>query len=263
MDYKDLKLQSDAFANPRKAVDRQEVTELALSIGRLGLLNRLIVTPSGLVIGGQRRYLAIGMVLRWRDDLEPLIGVDEHVVFQERANSLLRVPVDIRRDPDIAGIALADNIMRADLTSYEIASHVAAMTETRSSAEVSRMIGKSPTWVSRHRTAYHQSGARLRAAWQNGELPFDQVLYLAAMPIEEQERALASDAPPPSRAVRGPAGRPGIEDVKAALEHVIEQRRGDDYAKGVFDALTWVTRSSQSARFSELLDIPQPLRGRA
>jgi hypothetical protein len=256
MDYASLKLQSDTFANPRRAIDREELLELALSIGRHGLLNRLIVTPTGLIIGGQRRYLAIGLVHQWRDQLAEFIPEDEHATFQERAISLMRVPVDVRRDADIAGLALADNVLRADLSSFEIACHVAAMTETRSCAEVSRLVGKSHTWVSRHRAAYHRSGEALKSAWRDNRIAFDTVLHLSSLPVPDQDAAVTSSTPPPTRAARGPTTRPGIDDVKGFLDQVIEQYQADadPYAQGVIDALHWVTRAAKTSQFAELFD---------
>lgn len=260
--FQHLRLHNDEFTNPRLEVDQAHARELALSIGRRGLLNRLIVAPispsspvassSGvyLILAGQTRYHAIAMVLDWRRHLADDVLEHEHALFDARASELRDVPCEVNYDPDWDASALTDNLHRKDLTSYETARALAQMAHRRgcTGAELARMVGKSPSWISRHLTCWRQAGSELAAAWQRG-LAFERVCELAALDVAAQAKALE---PQPARAVRGPANRPGIDRVKARLAVLEENRAGiadGPWAQGALAALRWVAEGKGDGAF--------------
>ena len=259
-----LRLGNDTFHNPREdsGLDDDSLRELALSIGRMGLINPIVVAPDGLIIAGGRRYRAIAILQRWREFLAAELEADEYVLFEERAQSLRDVPVTIRhgqmKPEEIDGLALADNVLRSDLSSYEIASYVATMAENHSGKRIARAVGKSETWVSRHLSAWRAAGPELRLAWRTGRLTFEQVQRLAAQPKPEQEKAVRDDAPPPSRSIRGEANRPGIDDVKRVCRALRRNLLGgDDAARlgldsfAAADILSWV--AGEPSEFAEVV----------
>lgn len=249
--FQHLRLRNDEFTNPRLEVDQAHARELALSIGRRGLLNRLIVapvaTPEGamyLILAGQTRYHAIAMVLDWRRQLADDVHLHEYAIFDARASELRDVPCEVNYDPDWDAAALTDNLHRKDLTSYETARALAQMAHRRgcTGAELARMVGKSPSWISRHLTCWRQAGPDLAAAWQRG-LAFERVCELAALDVAAQAKALE---PQPARAVRGPANRPGIDRVKAKLAQLERMPARPERLEGALAALRWVTNGTST-----------------
>jgi ParB-like chromosome segregation protein Spo0J len=269
--HADLRLSGDGFANPRETVDPIKLRELAAQIGWDGLRSPLLVTGGDVIIAGQRRWLAIGMLIMFRrayldtsnepsdleidqiardiglvDPGEGMIG-EIHVRLLEHAAALeSAIPVIVlAAADDIEAIALADNLQREEMTSYEIAQRLAHLHEQGATgANLARMTGKSKSWVSRKLSAWGGAGAALRNAWCRGELAEDAVQQLAELDAAAQEKALANGTP---RATRGPANRPGIDTVKAVLAD-LEPRWADArplgdrlYAKGIRDALRWVS----------------------
>jgi ParB-like chromosome segregation protein Spo0J len=252
----ELKLEDDTFTNPRKHIDMDDLRELACHIGRRGLLNPLRITPDGLIVAGQRRFRAIHMLQNWRVDLAGLVDEDEAELFDVNARDLCHVPVivgDHEDDETLEADALADNILHEPLGSYEVAARVAFMSDAGASgAEISRGIGKSPSYVSKMLKAWRGAGAALHAAWRDG-LAYETVKQLAELDSKEQERALEPGA---KRGPKGPHGRPGIETVKECLDAVQEhygQVAPKSYAAGVADALRWVAGQQASATLAEFL----------
>lgn len=260
MAYEKLKLCELGFDNPRTSsgLEAGELRELALHIGRSGLMNGLIVRSSGLILAGQRRFHAIGLLLRWRETLTDEIELSEWTLFDARAAQLRDVPVRIDDATDADAVALSDNLQRADLSSYETAAALASMAETRNQSTIARQVGKSQAWVSRHLTAWRQTVAEVKPPWRAGLLTFDQVQRLATLPPEKQRAELASGSAP--KGLRNASGRPGIENLKEG-RRLIERRwpsysEENDriYAGAALDALRWATGEPTSARFAALLE---------
>lgn len=287
MPFSYLTLSQPGFVNPRvsSGLDDESIVELALHIGLHGLLNPPLVTEKGLVIAGQRRYRAIEWLIRWFDDNERaalhesradldrftrLVGemgadLDHEEVskIERHAKEYKRAcPVRVVGGSGLDGLALADNVQRAQLSGYEIARHLAHLHEQGATgANLARLIGKSPSYVSRKLTAWSKAGPELRTAWEQG-LADDTVYDLAPLPREDQVKALAQPVP---RGRRGPAHRPGIDTVKDALTDILKAWRdlptqtpnvlvGDErYASGVVDALQWVIGEQTSRAFAKLL----------
>jgi ParB-like chromosome segregation protein Spo0J len=262
-----LRLSSGNFTNPRSAsgLEPAVIRELAASIGTQGLLTPVLITQTGLVIAGQRRFHAIVMLITWhmRRVAHRVAGGDLATLppfeiepetrdtlerWTKHAVELEQVPVMIvPEDADLEALALTDNLHRVDMSSYEIAARLAHLHEQGATgANLARMTGKSKSWVSRKLSAWAGAGASLREAWRRGAVTDDQVQALAELQPAEQVTALAKGALP-TRAGRGPAGRPGIDTVKSVLADLEPgwDRSGDlamrKYAQGVRDALRWVT----------------------
>lgn len=264
--WSQLRLRSEAparpFVNPRtltsSGLDHESLRELALTIGRNGLLTRLIVSAdvsakpgsrgevsvSYLIVAGQRRFCAIGLLLDWRTWLADDLLAGEAEIFDRRADQFRSaVPVELSDDSDLDAVALVDNLHRRDLSSYETARALAQMDDT--GASLARRVGRSPSWVSRHLTCWRQAGPQLAAAWHLG-LAFERVLELAPLSHDEQAAALAA-AP---RGVRGPVNRPGIDAVKARLAELEAIADPTLVTQGALAALRWVATGAPTPGLS-------------
>ncbi|MDP2565791.1 ParB/RepB/Spo0J family partition protein [Pseudoalteromonas marina] len=107
------------------------VDELAKSIKAAGLINPIIIRKTKKkyeIIAGERRYRA-------------------HVLLNYKTITSIIVDVD---DGRAAGMALVENMQRADLNPMDEAEHLYIMKEfiTSNLAEIARAIGKSRAWVS-------------------------------------------------------------------------------------------------------------------
>lgn len=292
MPYEALKLTSGTFQNPRTftGLRYEELAELAVNIGVVGLLNLPIVRPDGLIVAGSRRYRAIGLLLAWfaiercgcrpgglgdtghavncsvwarmlaLADLEPQqIDRVREIAAEFRDQG---VPVRVRESEDVGGIALTDNVQRSDLSSYEIAESLDRLMHDQdlTQAELSRLVGKSKTWVSRKLAAWKGAGPELRAAWMSGEVTEDVVQDLARCTHADQKKQLSGPIP---RGRRGPANRPSIETVKETLAKIDDEKRAIKYAAvdtgsytaGVIDALRWVNGNDTSGAFAKLMEV--------
>ena len=263
-----LRLEDERFTNPRtdSGLSADDIVELAIHIVRAGIITPLIITQSGLVIAGQRRYRALAL-LQWSITSTPEVMPNELKIdwsldaFHERVRQMVSaVPVRVLDDEtNLEGIALADNLQRKDLSSYEVAARLSQLSDAGvTGAELSRLIGKSKTYVSRKLSTFNGAGAELRAVWKHGTLTDDAVQQLAELSTDEQIRALRD---PPPRAVRGPANRPGIDTVKDLLDGLENDARDakiplalTTYAIAVLDTLRWVTGQQSSAEFARLAD---------
>jgi hypothetical protein len=278
MPFASLRLSDEHFQNPRtrSGLGGDEIAELGMHIGTHGLIVPLVVTHNGLIISGQRRYHAIDWLIRMfhgdrSDAFEALtkdLTPDEWSILTARAIELRDgIPVVfISRQggrstaPAIEAVALADNILRSDLSSFEIAKHLVKLSEEGSSGrELARLTGKSTSYISRKLSTYRGAGEPLRRAWELGELTESVVEEIAQLSFTEQFKAMAA---PIARGRRGPANRPNIDTVKDA-HLMIEARTGPDasrareYLRGARDALRWVTGEQTSAEFAELVKDPE------
>ncbi len=269
--YERLKLTADGFENPRTytGLSALELANFAAHLGTIGMLNSLIVTRDGLILAGQRRYRAIGVLFSWVPEGSegeaglrgcPLaldrfeIGRIKASVAQWRAHG---IPVRIVRAPDLSGLALVDNLQREQLSGFEVARYLNNLhREGKSVTALHKLIGKSKTYVSRKLSAWAGAGEELREAWRRGDLPEEAVQDLAALPHEEQVRKLAGPIP---RGRRGPAHRPGIDTIKAALLS-LELHAGQapgDYTAGVLDTLRWLTGQPPSQALGAIVSITE------
>lgn len=286
------------FTNPRTSSGR-DVRELAVDIGLHGLINPLVVKEVGLdpqrlvVVAGSRRFRAISWLIEWfgphvtadararaldTGELGPsassLSRREVEQLIMRALNLYTGVPVSVlpasTTAEEVEGRALADNIHREDLSSYEIAAHLFELHhDGASGVQLARLIGKSTTYVSRKLSAFRGAGRALKEAWEAGVISEERVQQLAELPHEKQEHALAGDVP-----VRGPAHRPGIDAVKDVLtcvsagdltEHLTIAQRCEIsgagvtyteavYRKAVIDTLRWVAGQKSSADFARIVE---------
>jgi len=267
--YADLQLRAATFENPRRrsGLDRESLVELALHIGRYGLEYPLRVTPAGVITGGQRRYLAIGMLLDWREHLLDHVLAQEHALFDMRG-SLLRGSIScvLEEEEDqrkLRGKALADNLLRENMHTYDIAQDVVQMRKgsdgepPMTMTMIAELIGRSLSYVS-----------KMITAWETGKIPYDQVTALCHLSYEEQRAAIANPKP------RGPHGRPGIDTIKNLLARTVKRRdvaeetlraelamhdvgagRGREYYRqGLIDALRVATGETEIDAIETLLE---------
>lgn len=285
------------FTNPRRTTGK-DVRELAVNIGLLGLLNPLLVRDVGIpdmpryvVIAGSRRYRAIAFLVEWftheaqgrrahaldLGELGPAVTSlsFREIDYIERMTERLyaAVPVQVldaaMTDLTVEGVALADNVQREDLSSYEIAARLFELHHAGASGvQLARLIGKSTTYVSRKLSAFRGAGPELKQIWEAGEISEERVQALAEQPRERQ--VIALDGVP----VRGPAHRPGIDAVKDVLtcvsagdltEHLTIAQRCEIsgagvtyteavYRKAVIDTLRWVAGQKSSADFARIVE---------
>lgn len=113
-------------SNPRKAFDDERMAELVASVRRHGIITPLTLTPDGdgdgfVIVAGERRYRAA------------------------KAAKLKEVPAHVR-DAESASlaVAVAENVIRADLTPIEEAlAYQALAAEHGDATAVSKLVGKS------------------------------------------------------------------------------------------------------------------------
>jgi len=274
--FKALRLEDEDFTNPRleSGLDAESIRELAISIGANGLWHPLMVKPNDTIVGGQRRYRAIYLLISDPGALAESAG-ESSVVFEQRATKLEQdVPVIVVQGdtdeygpgPDAAeidGIALADNLLHAELSSYEIAERVMRMHHAGASVtKIGTLIGKSKSFVSRITTTWRMACPELHEAWAAGQLPFEHVKQISELPPEQQRAKLVP--PPNGGAPRRSRGRPGIENVKHRIKAVTAHYgaarsvQPRSYCAGVLDALRWVADSGPSEEWAEFT---QPLGG--
>lgn len=257
--YAELRLKSETFTNPRSTsgLSTDEIRELAIHIGRNGLQVPLRVTPDGTITAGQRRYLAISLLLHWRDTLADEIHPDDHEIFDLRALELREgVPfvLDEEEDSDqMVLAAIADNVARADMTHYEIAQQVIPLSERGlSHRAIADGIGKSRGYVGKMIAAWRGCSPELMTAWREDKIAYERVKELADLSHVYQRDLLAMPKPEPEgrrpSSRGGPHGRPGIEVLKMSLKRAAKRMvcRGPDdpsleYMAGLVAALRVAT----------------------
>lgn len=170
------------YENPREKLDAASIRQLADDIKERGLLNPLQVWPTVkddkpifVLIGGYRRKAAIEILLKE----DAANGFDKGVpVRLVEGESLLEAKYN----------ALADNIQREDLSSYELAQEVSRLKAMgENGKDIAGKIHKSETWVSRKLNAFAKASKILKAAWRAKKLSDDNVEDIAALPEDEQD----------------------------------------------------------------------------
>lgn len=266
--FRDLRLADADFENPRthSGLGDAEIRETALSIIKHGLLVPLLVRPGGspgdgLIIAGKRRYHALSLIQYWTNggnvDLPEVTPTDWGGAGLLLTNIPVRfVSFDPGEEVSYQALALVDNLFRSDLSSFEIAAALADLSKDGKTGQaIARMIGKSPSYVSRKLSAWRKAGPELRAAWRDG-MPEDAVEEFAALPLESQAKALAGPVP---RGRRGPAHRPSVDAVRDFLHELeLRGRSGNAsdfaYTAGAIDALRWAAGVRTSPEFVKLAE---------
>lgn len=243
-----LKLSDGEFTNPRtkSGLDDGSIRELAVSIGEHGLLVPLRVRADGVILAGQRRFRAMTMLAT-----DP-VGIAKSSeppwnerLFIQRANDLktngVVVLVDDSENDD--GVALVDNLMRSDLSTYETAAKLAQIRDggfRLSNSDIAKKVGRSRSWVQRMLSAWDGSSDAVKDLWRSGEMTLSEIEEMGA---------------PRSRRGRGAANRPGIDSVQELLTRAREKYRNEyenmppDYEHGIIDALSWVTGNNEPSKY--------------
>ena len=247
------------FENPRQKLS--DIPSLADDIEANGLRYPLQVWKTEkdgaevkVLVGGFRRKAAI-----------------EKLITEGRANGLAEaVPIRYIRGETLKDArynALADNIQRDQLSSYEIAAEclrLKAMGDTQK--VIAKGLAKSETWVSRKLTALETAGPVLTKAWRANKLADDTVEDLAKLAayVEEEgtydyeaqteavEEALAlreggtrEDKSKARQKGKEKAGKHDRPSTKVIREMVLLAEEGAEamdiegqpYVRGIFDAL--------------------------
>jgi hypothetical protein len=295
MPFASLKLEgpTDGIKNPREStgIAHQDIAELGEHIGLHGLIHPLLVSPERVVIAGGRRYRAIAWLIEAYGDVRSVNGrgrfsVDELTQLYATASTYVDLtPVGVVKGTlaDIEALAIADNVHRVQLSSFEVARYLQHLSQRQglTGVEIARRIGKSSAYVSKKLVALKNAGDTLIEAWKSGTIGDELVYELAALPFSEQRRRILTDELPK----RGAAQRPPIDVVKEALADLViwisrhetigakvdaiaRMKRaiasGDPadldaetydprYTAGVADAMKWFTGKTSSRELAELL----------
>ena len=114
--------------------DQGDISTLAASIKRLGLLQPIILRKTGddkyEVVDGRRRFAAIQQ-LGWK-----ALGQNNYIKYE--------IPVD-----DIKAVAHVANVERKNLTPAEEVRHLAELAETQSVEHLAGLFGHTPGWIAR------------------------------------------------------------------------------------------------------------------
>jgi hypothetical protein len=252
MPYAALRPRSDTFENPRQrsGLDTAAIRELAVDISRRGLLYPLVVSPAGVILGGQRRHLALGLLIA-----EAMPRAEE---YRDA------VPVTAMESEDET-TALADNLKRVQLSSYEVVARIAKMSDDGMDGQaIADAIGRSSTFVSRALATWRAATPELVAAWCCDVLSYDAVKKIAAQPSAEQVAAVRRATAEKQRREgrpgrpRGSTQRPGMDAVRKLLRRLNRMNlRGssdEPYWAGVRDALRWYAGEEPSADFAHVRD---------
>lgn len=134
--YIDISLISGNPAQPRKQFAEQEIEELASSIRELGVLQPVLVRPSGQNKGA---YEIVAGERRWR--------------AAQRAE-ILQIPVIIKsfNDRETLEVAIVENVQRSDLSPLEEAAAYQRLIDefSLSQKEVARKVGKDRSSVANY-----------------------------------------------------------------------------------------------------------------
>jgi len=245
------------FENPRQKLS--DIDSLATDIEANGLRYPLQVWRTEkdgaevkVLVGGFRRQAAI-----------------QKLIDEGRANGLAEgVPVRYIQGTTLKDArynALADNIQRDQLTSYEIASECLRLKQMGDSQKViAKGLAKSESWVSRKLSALETAGPTLIKAWKSNKLADDTVEDLArtatyieaegTYDYEAQSKAVEealelrsggkredkSKARKKGREKVGKLDRPNTRTLRAMVQIVDETQEEQEvspYVQGVFDAL--------------------------
>jgi ParB/RepB/Spo0J family partition protein len=237
------------FNNPREKFDWAELKQLAADIDARGLMYPLQIweakTPEGenvsIVVDGERRKRAIEILLE--EDPKHVLskGIPCRTI---RAETLT----------DAKYAAIAGNVQRNELSSYELAQDISRLKELGETQKaVALGLHKSESWVSRKLSAFENACDALKGAWKRGVVPDDTIEDLASLDVEEQEAALtevlrsrkqgragksAARKKTKKRAAR--VQRPSSKELRELILYVDHDKKSakeSAYVMGVYDAL--------------------------
>ena len=198
-----LWLEHPFWVNPRTIIIEDEIASLATSIKEHGIL----VPPSvaqvmidtgeviNLVIDGQQRVLASRRVLE-ADAQVPVSDVVGAIPASADidAGSGVITKLTWETSDQLLAIALDIGIRRTSLSSFELVETAERLrNHGRSGAEISRMIRRSESWVSRFLKARLNATAKVLQQWRRGDLSDEAFKDLAAEKDPEKQVEAAKD----------------------------------------------------------------------
>lgn len=246
------------FENAREKFDANEIKQLAESIETDGLIYPLILWERQgpdkgkeyVLIGGERRKRAIGILLKRNPKHVYAEGIPSRIV---KADTLKRARY----------IASADNLLRADLSTYEQAQEVHRMrTMGDLQSEIAENLHKSESWVSRMLSTFEAAGTALRRAWRGGLIPFDSAVELATLEGEEQDEAVEEQLALRKNGKRGRSAakkaagkrtrklqRASVKEFEELLIYCDEAPKDSRYLRGLTDGLRFGVGASDESDF--------------
>ncbi len=189
--------------NPRQVFAETELTGLAHSIKRHGILQNLVARPVPTrtdrfqLISGERRYLAIGQLVE-RDEWDPHeANIPVLVLQQDEAETRV--------------LAILENVQRVQLTPIEegeaYAELMALDPERWTTAALAETIGKSQRYVQQRVSIGTGLIEEAKEALAAGEITIEQARSMATAPPDEQQQILAAPSPFPPRPIEEPSRR--------------------------------------------------------
>ena len=222
--YENLKLQSDEFTNPRTRTGLDDIDELAEDIAARGLLYPLLVwTHDNIIIGGQRRYLAIGKLIdqgRW-----PQI----RSIIWRPPNQVPIIYFDGGTLEEARSAALADGLHRRDISQYEIAEYISTMKGSQD--DIAQKIGKSRTFVNKLLKTWNSACPELKEIWCEDKIPYETVKQIAAEDPDIQMSLVKLHQRAPRGRAKSKGKRPGV----AVVALIANKKAKNDYERGVRD----------------------------
>ncbi|MGD2071841.1 MAG: ParB/RepB/Spo0J family partition protein, partial [Gemmatimonadota bacterium] len=200
--------------NPRRRIRTREIDALAATIRDRGLLQPLVVRADGdggyVLVAGERRYRAIGRLVKWGESPE-----------------VRPVPVMVRDEdaPEALLDALIENCQRADLGPLDEADAFARLRDEHgmSTQQIADALGVSRRTV-QIRLQLLQLAPEVREALDAGEIPVDVARVLAGAPHDLQCEALAWHR-------EAPGEQRSAEALRAHL-----RARAIPFGRGLFDS---------------------------
>ena len=222
----------------RNGFDEESLTELAATIKQRGLLQPLVVRPSARndgsfdLIAGERRLLACSMA------------------------GFVDVPVMIRTEQTDLASKLdqaIENLQRVDLCLSDRAAGVATIVAEIGARPAAKMLGKSPTWISKHMTAARLPETIRLAAHEGGIEDLEILIGVHALgnhkatPIAQDlyRSALAGLAD-------GSLSRPRIRELLDQANHAPDDGDDKEPEDGDEDQAADVSPAKDKEKFGKL-----------
>lgn len=219
------------FPNARSfsGFDSESIQELADSIKKQGLINRLSIwkSPSDklIVVGGHRRYLALSEIKHLHAKLFPN-GIPCRIL--EAAN-----------EAEARQVALADNLHRKALSTYELVRELHNLRVNYSGhktgkpmqlKDLAKMVSKSITWVSRYVNAFDSASEETHKVWQKGEVPDSTILQIVETePVNHDKQNVLMQN---YLGAAKDGGRSSVGEARQVLEKAKEEKKEDKREKG-------------------------------
>lgn len=182
----DIALIDPSPTNPRKTFDTTELQELVDSIGKVGLLQPILVRP----VPAKARFELVCGERRWR---------------AAKAARLTRIPAVVRElsELEVLEIQVAENLQRVDLPPLEEAAGYQALHDRHgySVEEIADRVGKSQSYI-RQRITLTKLHASAQEYLQKGLLTPSTAILVARLPSPTDQEAAAKAI------IAGPTGAP-------------------------------------------------------